>query len=79
MSPETLPVIGPIINTGPNDRLFDGLLFLGPILLLLIAVLGRRPFTVVFAFAYVIAFLAHIVHNNLRMDAAPNDESRRPG
>ncbi len=78
MSPESLPLIGPVLRTGANDRLFDTLLLLGAPLLVVIALLGRQPITTLLAAGYVVLFLAHTVHNWTRTRRPPEgDHSRR--
>ncbi|WP_336036524.1 hypothetical protein [Halobacterium yunchengense] len=54
-----VPVVGEVVEAGADDRVFDGLLLAGPLVVALIAVLGRTPVTVAVAAGYVAVFVAY--------------------
>lgn len=56
---EHLPLVGTVVETGAADRIFDGLLLAGPLVLASIALLGRSLLTVGLATAYVVGFTGH--------------------
>jgi hypothetical protein len=66
MSVEDLPLIEQVLESGAQDRLFDGLLLAGPLVLAVIAVAGRSPLTQALAVAYIAVFGAHILRNAAR-------------
>lgn len=66
MSPEPLPLLDLIVRAGPEDRFFDSLLLVGPVLIVLIALLGRNPVTLSLAAGYIGAFATYTVFNSLR-------------
>ncbi|MFB6109426.1 MAG: hypothetical protein ABEJ60_00930 [Halodesulfurarchaeum sp.] len=66
MNGDALPLIGRVIEEGADDRLFDGLLLLGPPLVVLIALLGRNGLTVALISGYLLAFVARVVQNFMR-------------
>lgn len=66
MTLERLPLVGYIVESGPADPVFDGLLLLGPLVVLLAAVLGRSVVTQSLAAAYVAVFVAHVLYNSAR-------------
>nr|WP_306059009.1 hypothetical protein [Natronococcus sp. AD5] len=53
-------------EAGPDDRVFDLLLAIGPLLVLLIAVTGRSLITVGIAVLYIGFFIAYILYKSLR-------------
>ena len=61
MRPHDLPVVRQVLASGADDRVLDALLLLGPVVILVLALLGRSPVTVAIAAAYLLAFLLHIV------------------
>ncbi|MDR5655821.1 hypothetical protein RH831_01310 [Halodesulfurarchaeum sp. HSR-GB] len=70
MNPTAIPIVETVFEVGAQDRLFDGLLLIGPVLLALIAVVGRTPLTMALAGGYIAAFLLHIGHRYVRSDSS---------
>ncbi|RDI71609.1 hypothetical protein [Halopelagius longus] len=69
MSIDDAPVLGPVLEAGADDRVFDGLLLAGPILLCALALVGRREVTTVIAAGYIAVFVGYTLHK------ASGDES----
>lgn len=63
MKLKQLPVVAQVVESGAEDRVFDGLLFVGPIVLLVIALFGRSVITQGLAVGYVTVFVAHVLRN----------------
>lgn len=61
MSPTDLPVIGWLLASGPPGQVFDWLLLLGPVVILIVAVVGRTPVTASIASIYLAAFLSNVL------------------
>ncbi|AFO56271.1 MULTISPECIES: hypothetical protein [Natrinema] len=66
MSLDDLPIVGGFLEAGAEDRVFDLLLLVGPLLILFIAVAGRSPLTVGGAIAYCWFFIAHIIYRGVQ-------------
>ena len=62
----SLPVVGPVLSAGADDRGYDALLLAGPIVVVVVAFLGRGPLTTALAAGYIVAFAGHTVANALR-------------
>lgn len=58
-----LPVIELVFESGAKDRVFDGLLLVGPLVIVAIAVFGRSVVTAGIAVAYLAAFVLHVLQN----------------
>jgi len=65
VTPEDIPVLAAVLESGPDDRVFDGLLLLGPVVVTLIAVLGRSPVTELLAVLYVSTFVCYVAYRGL--------------
>jgi hypothetical protein len=57
-----LPLVSSILESGADDRIFDGLLLCGPVVIALIAVLGRTPVTVGLAGGYLVLFAGYLLY-----------------
>jgi len=66
MQLEEIPVVGPLLAAGADDRVFDALLVSGPILIVAIALLGRNPGSVALAVAYTVGFSVYIGYKGIR-------------
>lgn len=69
MNPASIPVVGRVFEMGASDPVFDSLLLGGPVVVLLIALLGRTPIVQALAIGYIVSFLAKIAHNFIRSSA----------
>ena len=65
MRPSDFPVVAQVLESGAEDRVFDGLLLVGPLVILFIAVAGRSALTVGVAAVYLLAFVGHVLTNGL--------------
>ncbi|MFC6769873.1 hypothetical protein [Natrinema soli] len=61
-----LPVVGDLLESGAEDRVFDSLLLVGPLLILLIALVGRSSLTTGLALSYVSFFIAYVLYRGVR-------------
>ncbi|ELY64473.1 hypothetical protein [Natrinema versiforme] len=61
-----LPIVGDLLESGAEDRVFDSLLLVGPLLILVIAVAGRSALTTGLAAAYVMFFVAYVLYRGVR-------------
>jgi len=66
MQLEDIPVVGPLLNAGADDRVFDALLVLGPVIIIAIALLGRNTASVALAVAYTAGFTVYIGYKAIR-------------
>ncbi|MFB6087437.1 MAG: hypothetical protein ABEJ85_02855 [Haloarculaceae archaeon] len=66
MSIDDLPVIEQVIESGANDRVFDALLLSGPLVILLIALIGRTLLTRAMAAAYLAVFVGYVLYKGVR-------------
>lgn len=66
MNLRTLPVVSAVIEAGPQDRVFDALLLLGPFVIGVIVLLGRSLPTKTLAVVYLWTFVASTVYRWVR-------------
>lgn len=66
MSLDGVPVLGELLAAGPNDRVFDSLLLVGPLLIVAIALVGRTAVTVFLAVGYLVTFVGYTVSKAVR-------------
>ncbi|SEV84146.1 hypothetical protein [Natrinema salifodinae] len=66
MNVDDVPIVGEILESGAEDRVFDSLLLVGPFLIVLIAIVGRSPITSAIAIAYLLFFVAYVLYRGLR-------------
>ncbi|ELY86060.1 hypothetical protein [Natrinema altunense] len=60
-----LPIVEEVFESGANDRVFDSLLLIGPVLIVGIAIVGRSLLTTGIAIAYVLFFVAYVVYRGI--------------
>ena len=60
------PVIPTVFEAGADDRLFDLLLLLGPLVIGIVIVLNRSLVTEALAVAYLGVFVAYILYRGIR-------------
>jgi len=63
MKVDQIPVVQQVVESGAEDRVFDSLLLSGPLLIGLIAVMGRSLLTIAVAGGYLLAFIVYILLN----------------
>lgn len=65
MTPEDIPVLGTLFEVGAKSRLYDAMMLLGPILIVLIAIVGRTEVTTVSAGIFVITLPLYILFQSV--------------
>ncbi len=60
-----VPIVGELLEAGAEDRVFDSLLLAGPILVLLIAVVGRSTLTTGIVVAYLLFFVGYVLYRGV--------------
>jgi len=66
VTPNGLPVLGFVFDSGPEDRVFDALLLLGPAIIVLIVVVGRSLLTSGVAIGYLAAIVSYVLYKAVR-------------
>lgn len=61
-----IPIVGDLLEAGAEDWVFDSLLLVGPLLIALIAVIGRSPITTGIAAAYLLFFVVYVLYRGVR-------------
>ncbi|WP_121743591.1 hypothetical protein [Natronorubrum halophilum] len=61
-----IPIVGDLLEAGAEDWVFDSLLLIGPLLIALIAVIGRSPITTGITAAYLLFFVAYVLYRGVR-------------
>lgn len=62
MNLDRIPILGNVLASGAEDRIFDGLMVIGPVLIIAIAILGRSIATVGLATMYIAVFVGYVVY-----------------
>lgn len=62
MTPSDVPLLGAVLDSGPDDPVFDALLLAGPVVILLVALLGRRVPSVALAASYLAAVCSYVLY-----------------
>lgn len=65
MNTENVPILGELLSAGPNDRVFDSLLLVGPLLIVVIAIAGRSLPTMLLAIGYLIVFVGYAIFKSV--------------
>ena len=66
MMPRDLPVVSAVIEAGADDRIFDSLLLIGPLVIGLIVILGRSLVTEAVAIVYIATFVGYTLYRAIR-------------
>lgn len=66
MKVRDIPVITYVFEAGADDRVFDSLLLVGPLIIGVIIVLERSLFTEALAVAYIAVFVAYTLHRGIQ-------------
>jgi len=61
-----IPFVSTVVDSGADDRVFDSLLLLGPVVIVVVTLLGRSLLTEAIALAYVCAFVAYVLYRGVR-------------
>ena len=65
MNAADVPVFGVLFRLRARERMFDALVLLGPVLVALIALLGRNVLTTALAACYVLAFVGYVGYRGI--------------
>lgn len=65
MTPTEWPLLSAVRNAGTDDPVFQGLLLAGPVVIVLIVLLGRSPISTVLAGGYLAVLVANTIRNVL--------------
>ena len=66
MMPRDLPVVSYVFEAGADDRIFDSLLLIGPLVIGLIVLLGRSFVTEAVAVVYIAVFVGYTLYRAIR-------------
>ncbi|MFB6293482.1 MAG: hypothetical protein ABEH60_04395 [Halonotius sp.] len=66
MTPTEWPLLSSVRNAGTDDPVFQGLILAGPVVVVLIALLGRSPVSAVLAGGYLAVLVGNTVRNVVR-------------
>jgi hypothetical protein len=64
--PRDLPVVSAVVEAGADDRIFDSLLLIGPLVIGLIVLLGRSFVTEAVAVVYIAVFVGYTLYRAVR-------------
>ncbi len=65
MTPTEWSLLSAVRNAGTDDPVFQGLLLAGPVVIVLIVLLGRSPISTVLAGGYLAVLVANTIRNVL--------------
>ncbi|MDG5777034.1 hypothetical protein VB773_21480 [Haloarculaceae archaeon H-GB2-1] len=66
MKLRNVPVVSYVFEAGADDRVFDSLLLVGPIVIGVIVVLDRSLFTEALAVAYLAVFVTYVLYQGIQ-------------
>ena len=66
MMPRDLPVVSAVVEAGADDRIFDSLLLIGPLIIGLIVLLGRSLVTEAVVVVYIAVFVGYTLYRAIR-------------
>lgn len=61
-----VPVVSHVRESGPHDRVYDALLLSGPLVIVIIAALGRTLPTRVLAVSYIVLLVAYVLFRGVQ-------------
>jgi hypothetical protein len=67
LKPEDLPLVGALYQFAGRDRGYNALILCGPLLIAVLALLGRSPVTVALAAGYVSAFVLYTLWKSVEL------------
>lgn len=62
MRPREIPGVASVIEAGAEDRVFDALLLVGPLVIVLVALLHRSILTEIVAGGYIAVFVLYTLY-----------------
>jgi len=66
MMPRDLPVVSAVVEAGADDRIFDSMLLIGPLIIGLIVIRGRSLVTEAVAIVYIAMFVGYTLYRAIR-------------
>lgn len=66
MSGPRLPFISNVSGAGPKNRVYDSLLLFGPIVILLVWLIGRSTLTIVLASLYILTLFGYVLYRGVK-------------
>jgi hypothetical protein len=57
-----IPIVASVVDAGADDRVFDSMLLVGPVVIAVIALLGRSVVTELLAVAYIVTFVSYVLY-----------------
>lgn len=66
MKISSFPLAEKVVQSGPNDRIFDSFLLLGPPFIIFIIILGRNILTTTMVSVYLLLFTSYIIYKGTR-------------
>ncbi|WP_424005536.1 hypothetical protein ACOZ4I_19400 (plasmid) [Haloarcula salina] len=71
-----IPVITYVFEVGADDRIFDSLLLVGPLVIGLIVVLGRSLFTEALAIVYLAVFVTYTLYQGIQEESPTSTDDQ---
>lgn len=65
MTPADLPIVGTLFQFDGRDTVYDTLILCGPLLIVVIALLGRSPLTTALAVGYLSTFVLYTLWKSI--------------
>lgn len=66
MKLRNVPIVSDVFEAGADDRVFDSLLLIGPLVIGLIVLLGHSVVTETLAVAYIAVFITYALYQGIR-------------
>lgn len=61
-----VPLVGSVVESGADDRVFDALLLSGPLVIMLIAIFGRTLVTTGLSGGYLVLFTLYLLYKGFQ-------------
>ena len=65
MNPSDLPLVAWLSRASPGDPVFDALMIIGPVLLVVVAILSRTTVTTTMVGFYIASFFVFTIYNGI--------------
>lgn len=73
MRASDVPVLSHVAESGPDDRVFDSLLLVGPLIIALIAALGRTFLTHTISISYILLLVIYVLYLAIQESSSSTD------
>lgn len=77
MKPRDVPLVDQIVESGADDHVYDTFMLMGPLVLVIVAVVGRTLLTEVVVGAHLLAFTTYVVYNAITTGGAESETGSR--